>query len=328
MSRDIAVINLSALVSPIAPSQFYLKPVGYFAPAVKSNWPSFMAFLELCKYAKSSCCPSLFQSMYNLPWLIKICVKSTAIRDYKLGKINTDEFLQSLLDNAFSFLKDADLSKNTKKIMDNQATLFSLRNYKAGDVLTTELIALALLEMAWTARMQFSTAVTQKKALTLFSENNYGEINLISNSNPLDILHNITQLRKSHGQLDWIDDGVLLEEIMLKQNTKNPIILTKDNKLRLFVSFNYAASKTGANLSNALHVASPSSDSDPLLSASRAINTTSGFLSFVVDEKGRANTTLISQWRGDLDEGRRLNFHDCIDASTYFAPKNEARLNQ
>ncbi len=69
------------------------------------------AFAALCdRYSTGCCmkhCPSLFSNFTNQAWVAYIYQKNlnTLINPYKLGKINTQEFIEGLLE-IFSFLGD------------------------------------------------------------------------------------------------------------------------------------------------------------------------------------------------------------------------------
>ena len=131
-------------------------------------------------------CPSFFQSGTNFSWVTYQYVhnNATLIQPYRLGKIPTEEFLQSIL-NIFDFLKDATLDDEDLQRL-------------AGRKFSSQEPVLQLLEEAFNEVIYMD----ENRALRfshLVAKAEQEPVYLISNTNELDVLK-IIELLKKHNR--------------------------------------------------------------------------------------------------------------------------------
>lgn len=124
------------------------------------------AFASICdRYSQNCCicCPGIFTKLTNKAWVafMYLLKLDTLINPYKLGQINTEQFLQGLL-GIFSFLNDEALnlrSDDISRINANKANFISTKDVER---LETQHYVLALLEEAWNKSISFSDTDARK----------------------------------------------------------------------------------------------------------------------------------------------------------------------
>ena len=304
----ITIINLSALAEPVKDTSIPANMLSYLNDNLARQWLSIKAFAKLhSDYAPPSiissvlCCSMFGMPTYSYAWILSQ-IDWNLISQYKIGKIKTKEFLNKLL-NVFPFLRDAKFSEETKEnLFKNKENLISICDLSSLEELTNEHIALALLEQAWLARMQFSLE-TKIKAQYFFNKNTDEPVYIISNSNEMDCIETIKYLRITYPFLPWLSDEELKSAIQVpNQELNTGIPLTKDNRLKLYTSYTHQAFKTGRE-------DEPNMTTDNLLKK------------LVEQEKIDLNQTrLISQWPGDREMAKTLKIKEVIDSKTYFLP--------
>lgn len=304
----ITIINLSALAEPIQTRNIPTYLLSYADKNIPHNWPSIEAFAKLqSTYAPQTPVSSLFSCrMFNIPmysygWIMTH-MDNELISQYKLGDFKTKEFLIRLL-NIFGFLKESTFSKKIKEdLFNDRKDLISINHISEFEELTQELIAMALLEKAWLARMKFSEQ-TDRKIQYFFSENNEDTICITANSNAIDCIASVKYLSKIYPSLLWLSAQELYEHLEVQDNKSDSgIPLTKDGRIKLYVSYMHKAFKTGH------------SDETTV--------TTASLLQKIVEQEqvNLEETRLISQWEGDLKMAKNLGIKEIIDAKTYFLP--------
>lgn len=238
---------------------------------------------------------------YSYGWMLSQ-IDWNLISQYKIGKLRTKEFLNKLL-NVFPFLRDTNFSEEIKEnLFKNKENLISIYDLSNLEELTHEHTALALLEQAWLARMQFSEE-TDRKARYFFGENTDEPVYIISNSNEMDCRATIKYLRTTYPSLPWLSDEELHSAIQVpNQELNTGIPLTVGSRLKLYTSYTHQAFKTGR--------------------ADETNMTTDNLLKKLVEQEkiDLDQTKLISQWRGDREMAANLNIREVIDSKTYFSP--------
>ena len=282
--------------------------LSYLNDNLARQWLSIEALTKLqASYAPPSlvssllCCSMFGMPTYSYGWILSQ-IDWHLISQYKVGKIKTNKFLNELL-NIFRFLRDVNFSLEIKEnLFKNKENLISIGDLSNLEELTNEHIALALLEQAWLARMQFSQE-TDRKLQYFFDTNADESIYIISNSNEMDCRATIQYLRTTYPSLPWLSDQELHSAIQVPdQELKAGIPLTVDNRLKLYVSYTHQAFKTGR--------------------ADETNMTTDNLLRKLVEQEriDLDQTTLISQWRGDREMAATLNIKEVIDSKEYFSP--------
>lgn len=302
------IINLSALAEPVKDTSIPANMLSYLNDNLARQWLSIKAFAKLhTDYAPPSvvssvlCCGMFGMPTYSYGWIVSQ-IDWKLISLYKIGKIKTKTFLNELL-NVFPFLRDANFSEEIKdNLFKNKENLISICDLSSSEELTNEHIALALLEQAWLARMQFSEE-TDRKAQYFFDENTDETVYIISNSNEMDCRATIQYLRTTYPSLPWLSDQELDSALQIPdQELNGGIPLTVDGHLKLYVSYTHQAFKTGR--------------------ADETNMTTANLLGKLVQQEkiDLDKTKLISQWRGDRDMATTLNMREVIDSKSYFSP--------
>lgn len=302
------IINLSALAEPVQDTSIPANMLSYIDGNLARQWLSIKAFAALhANYAPHSivtstlCCGMFGMQAYSCGWILSH-IDWNLIVQYKMGKIKTKEFLSTLL-NEFPFLKEKDFSKEFKEnLFKNKENLISIYDLCNAEELTPEHIALALLEQAWLARMQFPEE-TDRKVQYFFDENPDEFVYIISNSNEMDCRSTITYLRATYPSLPWLSNHELYSAIQVpSQELSEGIPLTRDGRLKIYVSYTHQAFKIGR--------------------VDETNMTTDILLQKLVDQEkiDLAQTKLISQYRGDCDMATTLNIRDVIDSKVYFSP--------
>jgi hypothetical protein len=304
----ITIINLSALAEPVQDTSIPANMLRYVNENLARQWLSIQAFAKLqSDYAPPSivssilCCGMFGMPTYSYGWILNQ-IDWNLISQYKMGKMKTKEFLNQLL-NVFSFLRDTNFSEEIKRdLFSDRENLISISDLSVLEALTPEHIALALLERAWLARMQFSEE-TDRKTQYFFDENTDEPVYIISNSNEMDCRATIKYLKTAYPSLPWLSDQELYSAIQVpNQEINGGIPLTRDSRLKLYVSYTHQAFKTGR--------------------ADETNMTTDNLLRKLVEQEkiDLDQTKLISQWRGDREMAQTLNIREVIDSKTYFSP--------
>lgn len=206
------------------------------------------------------------------------------IQPYKLGAINTEQFLQNLL-QIFPFLRDI------------QAEQEGMGCLNEGESYTHE-FALSLLENAWneiidldeTRAMRFPALAAQSKSEPVY---------LISNTNELNVLKILRLLKKQNPEIEFrtpIDLSV--------QESKQPIEIAPN--IFLCLSYRYQLFKTMADNRGV----------NP--------HSTMSLLNYLVKEQlssvATSDIRVISQFSGDLAEATKLGIpaENASLADTFF----------
>lgn len=302
MKETVSIINLSALVEPKQDMYFVTKKIlSFFGQNAVRDWPSIRAYLDLCNRYKPACMG--IYGLTHLGWLAGVYKSQQArlITDYKSGKINTDQFLLAQL-KIFDFLKNAPLEEkeDLNRLLDRQ--LISLQDIDIQSLKEDRsLIAKAMLEEAWVARMHFDSHQESKVQDFFARQNGMDKVVIISNSNEIDIRATIRFLQKSCPELLW-EDGI--ETDLLKvpdEPLEKGITLTTDGKVMLYVSYAHRAYKTGIIPETGM--------------------ATNGLLELIYmnESLNEKVVTLISQWGGDLKTGYQLGFNTCVNSEEFFS---------
>ncbi|RUR08876.1 hypothetical protein [Legionella septentrionalis] len=302
------IINLSALAEPQKDSSIPANLLNFVNGNLASQWLSIKAFADLyTQYAPSDgmsslvCC-GIFSAPYSVGWVISK-IDWSLISQYKAGKLKTDTFLDKLLD-IFSFLKSYNFPEKLKKeLFDRRDKLSSLNHTSNIKELTSHIVAKALLEEAWLARMQFD-ATSSTKVNYFFNENNKNKIYFVANSNEMDINATMRYLTATYPQTKWLNKQTLEHVLQVPETgLKQGISLTSDDSVVLYVSYAHHAFKTGL-----VHEANV---------------TTDNLLKMLVEQEKLdiSKVSLISQWTKDREMATEvLKISKVYDAKDYFCP--------
>lgn len=250
---------------------------------------SIESFVQLCNKYSSGCfssCPTLFKSWSNYAWVMYQYSMNDKqlIQPYKLGAINTEQFLQNLL-QIFPFLRD---------VPAEQETMVRLN----GGESYSHKFSLSLLENAWneiidldeTRLSRFPSLVTQSQAEPVY---------LISNTNELNVLKILRLLKEQNPDITFtapIDLSV--------QENKEPIEIAPN--IFLCLSYRYQLFKTVGENRNA----------NP--------HSTMSLLNHLVKKQlsgvDTADIRVVSQFLGDLAEATKLGIpaDNTFHADKYF----------
>lgn len=233
------------------------------------------AFVQLCNKYSSGCfssCPTLFKSWSNYAWVMYQYSMNDKrlIHPYKLGAINTEQFLQNLL-QIFPFLRD---------IAPEQEVMVGLNG---GESYSRE-FALSLLENAWNEIIDLDdTQVSRFPALVAQSQTE--PVYLISNTNELNVLKILRLIKKQNPDITFnipIDLSV--------QESNEPIEIAPN--IFLCLSYRYQLFKTVTENRSA----------NP--------HSTMSLLNHLVKEQlsgvATSDIRVISQFSGDLAEATTL----------------------
>jgi len=193
---------------------------------VHSPKTSAAAFATLCDQYSTGCCPTFFQHWPNYAWVMyqyRMNYKNL-IEPYKLGTMNTQQFLQSLL-QIFPFLREAEA------VADKQP-LVGLKE-RAGD---SEQVAFSLLEKAWNKSIDLDQAHLSCFPL-LASMSEKERVYLISNTNELHALEILRQLQEKNPDIKFMDSI----DLSVQEN-KEPIEIAPN--IFLCLSYRYQLFKT------------------------------------------------------------------------------------
>lgn len=199
------------------------------------------AFAKLCdKYSQgccSPCCPSVFTQLSNAAWVIFKYRQNlnTTINPYKLGKLTTEEFLDRMLD-IFSFLKDEHLvfpQEEIDRLWKNKKEFIALKNSTQEGHLSNREIALALIEEAWSAIINFEDADAVKfESVVSAGEPTY----FVSNTNELNVNKILNLLRGHFLRIQWC------ENIDISVRSEKPIEVAPN--IYLYLSHQVGSYKT------------------------------------------------------------------------------------
>ena len=182
------------------------------------------AFAELCDKYSTGCCPTFFQHWPNYAWVMyKYHMNyKNLIEPYKLGMMNTEQFLQNLL-QLFPFLRDVGVEMESLVGL-NEPTCDS------------EQFAFSLLEKAWNKSIDLDDA--HRSCFPLLAElSKKNPVYLISNTNELHALEILRQLQEKNPNIAFktpIDLSV--------QENKEPIEIAPH--IFLCLSYRYQLFKT------------------------------------------------------------------------------------
>lgn len=250
---------------------------------------SINAFVQLCNQystGRFNSCPTLFKSWSNYAWVMYqySLNDKELIKPYKLGAINTGQFLNNLL-QIFPFLQD---------ITAEYETMLELNE---GESYSHE-FALSLLENAWNEIIDLDETRISRFP-TIVSQSQYEPIYLISNTNELNVLKILRLLKKQNPDILFntpIDLSV--------KESKEPIEIAPN--IFLCLSYRYQLFKTlDENRS-----ANPHS--------------TMSLLNHLVKEQLSGIQTcdihVVSQFTGDLAEAANLGIptNNAFHADKYF----------
>lgn len=275
-------INLSALAAPEVSGDFIPTYIlNMFDKNLALQWPSLVAFAKLRGQfdptaQDSTTCFGLFSVPFNDLYWVKEHLDWALINKYKLGNITTDQFLNELLNNHFSFITKAHLGYGIKQqVMKNKENFLSLRHLDEGATPSDTQIAKALLEQAWCARMTFNKD-TDHFVKDFFERHQEDNICVITNSNEMDLNCNMLYLSKLCPSLPWLKTTELQENIKTpeKETPIAGISLTKTKAITLYASYIHRTSKTAGT---------------PTLFD----------LAFTQEKINRNDTLVITQWKPD-----------------------------
>ena len=233
------------------------------------------AFVQLCNKYSTGCfssCPTFFKSWSNYAWVMYQYSMNNQqlIQPYRLGAINTEQFLQNLL-QIFPFLQD---------LPDEQEGLTQLHVDKSYG----HTFALSLLANAWNEIIDLDeTRATRFPALAALSQSE--PVYLISNTNELNVLKILQLLKKQNPEIKFHTDIDLSV-----QKNNGPIQIAPN--IFLCLSYRYQLFKTMEDN----HGVNPHS--------------TTSLLHHLVKKElssvARSDIRVISQYQGDLTEATNL----------------------
>ena len=168
------------------------------------------AFVQICNQHSNGCLknmPGFFQKWTNYAWVMAQFHTNYAslIEPYKLGKINTEQFLNNL-SQIFYFMNDMDKSERNE-----------------------------LLANAWSSSIKLGSN-TQNRLGMLVEKSTDEPVYLISNTNELDVRAILNLFQKNHPDLEWNKEA----DISIT-NSKEPIKILPN--VYLCLSYRYGAFK-------------------------------------------------------------------------------------
>lgn len=247
------------------------------------------AFVQLCNKYSSGCfssCPTLFKSWSNYAWVMYQYSMNDKqlIQPYKLGVINTEQFLRNLL-QIFPFLGD---------VAAKQVAIVGLNG---GESYSDE-FALSLLENAWNEIIDLDETRASRFPV-LFTQAQAEPVYLISNTNELNVLKILRLLKEQNPDIRFntpIDLSV--------QESKEPIEIAPN--VFLCLSYRYQLFKTVTENRSA----------NP--------HSTMSLLDRLVKEQlsgvETSDIRVVSQFSGDLAEAAKLGIptDNVFDADKFF----------
>lgn len=235
---------------------------------ISTNLAAFSAICDRYSNGCCSCWPGLF-SWTNYGWVSYQYQTRYAelIEPYKLGRIDTDEFLENL-EEIFDFLDDSDLEEETV-LVPRTNVHYSTNNKHA------------ILEEAWNAGIALDET-TNYRLPSLIAQDE--PIYLVSNTNELNVLAIIALLKAQNPQIQFnknIDLSVTED--------RNPIEIAPN--IYLCLSYRYQLFKT----------AQQNTATNPNSTMSLLRHLVENQL-----ETHESDIKVISQYDGDLEEARKL----------------------
>lgn len=230
------------------------------------------------------------QVLAAMPAMIKVYrtkAVTQLIERFKLGGVDSQTFVDGLLDAFFPHLSDIDFPVAQKQMIIEQQALYVSLNLPvsglpAAQALTSRQVAKALVEDAWGVRIQSIDKTYQRRIIDIFRQAVVADVDalrIVSNSNPIDMRRFIYHLHLAFPKhvscpldIDW-------------QNMEHRSVRIGDcgKPINLDVSFRYQAHKT-----------------------ERAALGTNGMLSSIAVGKRPQSVRVMSQWQGDLLAARQL----------------------
>ncbi len=230
------IINLSSLIAMPKP---YLERINTVIDALS----------VLCKkYNKPDLCHAMLfaNSFGSKAWLLMryLNFKPSIIDPYKLGDIDTEQFLNKLLEQ-FSFLKDVELDEQDKQALGRLGpTTWAYQHNVANKE------AKALLELAWNDLIKLDDKYLRRISNVVDSANRKNPVFLIANTNELNIHHFLYLLRENGYDLKQSLDTSL-------KHQKQPLEVLPN--VFLCLSYQYHASKLSGQLDD------EATEKDPML---------------------------------------------------------------
>lgn len=233
------------------------------------------AFVQLCNKYSAGCfssCPTLFKSWSNYAWVMYQYSMNDKqlIQPYKLGAINTGQFLQNLL-KIFPFLSDV-AAEHEFMIRLNEGESYS------------DEFALSLLENAWNEIIDLDESRVSRFP-KLVAQSQAEPIYLISNTNELNVLKILRLLKRKNPDIAFntpLDLSV--------KESKEPIEIAPN--IFLCLSYRYQLFKT----------VSENRSANP--------HSTVSLLNHLVKEQlsgvATSDIRVVSQFSGDLAEAAKL----------------------
>ena len=177
------------------------------------------------------------------------------IEPYKLGKINTKQFLENLSE-LFPFIKDIDEPGREKLLAD-----------------------------AWSSSIKLGPTTEDRFRMLVDIAAADKQVYLISNTNELDVRTILNLLQEKHSELEWY------KEIDISVTSSKEPIKILDN-VYLCLSYRYGAFK----------------------------EQTATTMSLLEELSGqyRGPKTLVSQYSGDLNKAKELNFNHVLNVEEFY----------
>lgn len=220
------------------------------------------------------------------------------IDSYKLGKINTKQFLEELL-NVFYFMKDTNIrfkQEDIDRVWSQRQYLISLQGLINKESLTHQHIATALLEDAWNTMVDYKSEDEDKlNQLIQQMQSDRNEIYIISNTNELQVSKIIYLLRQHHPQIKW------KEKIDISSvSSDQPVEIAPS--IYLYLSYRVGAYKTSQDNKAASN------------------NSTPALLRSLIDKLkcDKSEIRVISQFTKDLTEAKGMGIQNIYQAKDYY----------
>lgn len=233
------------------------------------------------------------------------------INSYKLGKINSKQFLQKLLD-IFYFMKNEKIKyiqADIDRIWNQRDYLISLKSVDSKEKLTPEQIASALLEGAWNAMVDYTNQDEDKlKKLLSTCKSSEDEIYIISNTNELQVSKLLYLMHQHHREISW---EKTIDVSCIKEDKSDKCVKIAPN-MYLYLSYRVGAYKTATDNKEA------------------KITTTPALLKSLIDQlKCKSSEILVvSQFSKDLEEARNIGVpvENTFNASNFYPSTARTRL--
>ncbi|AHE66195.1 hypothetical protein [Legionella oakridgensis] len=233
------------------------------------------AFAQLCNRYSAGCfnsCPTFFKSWSNYAWVMYQYSRNDRklIQPYRLGAIDTEQFLQNLL-RIFPFLQDVEAE---------QEMMIGLNE---GESYSRE-FALSLLENAWNAMIDMDETRASRFP-ALFEQARTEPVYLISNTNELNVLKILRLLRRQNPDIRFytpLDLSV--------RESREPIEIAPN--VFLCLSYRYQLFKTMAD--------------NRSLNPHSTMSLLNHLIKGQLTSTAVSDIRVVSQFPGDLEEAAKL----------------------